>query len=103
MPTRCGRSRCCAGGGFWSPDKYYGFLNTFKYDHERVVLDKYTLVERSGIRTVYNWLQYFSPDALEREFGDAGFAIDAYYADVAGSPFDTDGSEFAVVARKAAV
>ena len=89
--------------GFWSPDKYYGFLNTFKYEDEGVVLDKYTLVERSGVRTVYNWLQYFSPDALESEFVDAGFAIDAVYADVAGSPFEADGLEFAVVARKVSV
>jgi SAM-dependent methyltransferase len=88
--------------GFWSAYKYYGFLNTFKYEEERVVLDKYTLVERSGTRTVYNWLQYFSADELEREFVDAGFAIEAFYADVAGAPFDADGSEFAVVARKVA-
>ena len=88
--------------GFWSPDKYYGFLNTFKYEEESVVLDKYTLVERSGTRTVYNWLQYFSADGLEGEFVDAGLAIEAFYADVAGSPFDADGTEFAVVARKVA-
>ena len=89
--------------GFWSPDKYYGFLNTFKYEEESVVLDKYTLVERSGTRTIYNWLQYFSADGLEREFVDAGLAIEAFYADVAGSPFEADGTEFAVVARKVAV
>jgi cyclopropane fatty-acyl-phospholipid synthase-like methyltransferase len=88
--------------GFWSPDKYYGFLNTFKYEQERVVLDKYTVVERSGTRTVYNWLQYFSADELEREFVDAGFAVEAFYADVAGAAFEKDGTEFAVVARKAA-
>jgi SAM-dependent methyltransferase len=29
--------------GFWSPNKYYGFLNTFKYNEDKVVLDKYTL------------------------------------------------------------
>jgi cyclopropane fatty-acyl-phospholipid synthase-like methyltransferase len=54
--------------GFWSPNKYYGFLNTFKYEKEKVVLDKYTLIEASHTRTVYNCLQYFSPAALEREF-----------------------------------
>ncbi len=53
--------------GFWSPNKYYGFLNTFKYDEEKVVLDKHTLVEEDRTRTIYNWLQYFSPEALERE------------------------------------
>ncbi len=31
--------------GFWSPNKYYGFLNTFKYDAEKVALDKYTIIE----------------------------------------------------------
>jgi len=24
--------------GFWSPNKYYGFLNTFKYDKEKLAL-----------------------------------------------------------------
>lgn len=88
--------------GFWSPDKYYGFLNTFKYEEEKVVLDKYTVVEQSGTRTVYNWLQYFSADKLKKELVDAGFEVEAFYADVAGSPFDPEGSEFTVVARKAA-
>ena len=86
--------------GFWSPKKYYGFLNTFKYEEEKVVLDKYTIVEATGIRTVYNWLQYFTPDTLEREFADCGFAVDQLFADVAGSPYTTESTEFAVVAKK---
>lgn len=73
--------------GFWSPDRYCGFLNTFKYEEESVVLDKDTVVERSGTRTVYNWLQYFSAGGLERESVDAGLAIEAFYADAAGSPW----------------
>jgi 2-polyprenyl-3-methyl-5-hydroxy-6-metoxy-1,4-benzoquinol methylase len=48
--------------GFWSPNKYYGFQNTFKYKTEKVVLDKYALFEADRTRTVYNWLQYFSPE-----------------------------------------
>jgi 2-polyprenyl-3-methyl-5-hydroxy-6-metoxy-1,4-benzoquinol methylase len=46
--------------GFWSPNEYYGFLNVFKYQREKLVLDKYTVVEAGRTRTVYNWLQYFS-------------------------------------------
>ena len=30
--------------GFWSPDKHDGFLNSFKYDEEKVSLDKYTII-----------------------------------------------------------
>ena len=86
--------------GFWSPNKYYGFLNTFKYQVEKVVLDKYTLIEAGRTRTVYNWLQYFSPAALKREFEECGFTIEDFYSDVAGSPFSQVSKEFAVVAKK---
>jgi len=86
--------------GFWSPNKYYGFLNTFKYEREKVVLDKYTLIEAARTRTVYNWLQYFSPEALEREFVECGFTGERLYSNVAGSPFDSETKEFAVVAKK---
>ena len=86
--------------GFWSPNNYYGFLNTFKYDREKVALDKYTLIEAAHIRTVYNWLQYFSPEELAREIVECGFAVDGIYSDVAGSPFDSEAKEFAVVGKK---
>jgi SAM-dependent methyltransferase len=86
--------------GFWSPDKYYGFLNTFKYDAEKVVLDKYTIVEADGIRTVYNWLQYFSPWALEQEFAQSGLEVERIIGDVAGASFDPTADEFAVIGRK---
>jgi len=86
--------------GFWSADKYYGFLNTFKYEEEKVVLDKYELIEASRTRTVYNWLQCFSPEALEREFVDCGFMVENLYSDVAGTPYESESSEFAMVARK---
>ena len=86
--------------GFWSPDRYYGFVNTFKYEREKVVLDKYTIVEAQRTRTIYNWLQYFAPEALEREFLDAGFFVEGFYSDVAGTPFDPQSEEFATVARR---
>lgn len=83
---------------FWSPNKYYGFLNTFKFEHEKVVLDQYTIIEPDRKRTVYNWLQYFSPDSLENEFKECGFSIHDFYANVAGEPFDPENQDFAVVA-----
>ncbi len=86
--------------GFWSPEEYFGFLNTFKYPEEKVVLDKYTIVEKNRTRTVYNWFQHFDPDALEHEFVACGLAVVGIYADVAGTPYDPEGAEFAVVAQK---
>ena len=86
--------------GFWSPHRYYGFLNTFTYDEEKVTLDKYTIVEEARTRTIYNWLQFFSPETLEHELNDCGLDVEKRYADVAGSKYNPEHTEFAVVARK---
>ncbi len=87
--------------GFWSPNKYYGFLNTFKYDEKKVILDKYTIIESERTRQVYNWLQYFAPEDLEREFVEAGFFVKGIYSDVAGNPYNRKSGEFAVIVNKA--
>lgn len=50
---------------FRAPDDYYGFVNTFKYNDEKVTLNKYTIIEKTRIRVVYNWLQYFSKDSAD--------------------------------------
>jgi 2-polyprenyl-3-methyl-5-hydroxy-6-metoxy-1,4-benzoquinol methylase len=86
--------------GFWSPNPYHGFLNAFKYEDEKVILDKYTIIEASRTRTVYNWLQYFSPDALRTEFEENGLEIVDVLGDVAGAVFEPGAPEFAVVATK---
>ncbi|MFK5969083.1 MAG: class I SAM-dependent methyltransferase [Candidatus Marithrix sp.] len=86
--------------GFWSSNDYYGFLNTFKYEDEKVVLDKYTIVEEEISKVVYNWLQYFSEDMLLDELKDAGFNIQAIYDNVAGSNYSENTTEFAVIVEK---
>ena len=86
--------------GFWSADKYYGFLNTFKYEKEKIILDKYTIVQAERLWTVYNWLQHFDPVGINKEFVESGFKVDEFYSDVSGSIFDSKAGEFAVVARK---
>lgn len=63
-----------------------------------MTLDKYTIVESVNTRTVYNLLQYFPPEDLERGFRDAGFSVEALYPDVTGTPYDRNSSEFGVIA-----
>jgi SAM-dependent methyltransferase len=86
--------------GFWSALPYFGFVASFKYDAEKVSLDKYTIVEESRQREIYNWLQYFTPDSLDREVRQAGLVIDELCGDVAGSPYVADAAEFAVVLKR---
>jgi len=86
--------------GFWSPDDYYCFVNTFKYEKEKVILDKYTIIEESRKRVVYNWLQCYSKDSLRNEFEENGFKVEELYSDVAGKTFTSESAEFAIVAKK---
>lgn len=84
--------------GFWSPNPYYCFLNSFKYNEEKVTLDKYTIVEADRVRTVYNWLQYYDPDSIKAEFSACGLRIQEVLGNVAGDLYDANASEFAVIA-----
>ena len=86
--------------GFWSSEDYYCFVNTFKYESEKVVLDKYTIIKKLQNHTVYNWLQYFSIDMIKNEFLENGFTIVELFSDVTGKSYSADSTEFAVVARK---
>jgi hypothetical protein len=86
--------------GFWSAADYFGFLAAFKYGQERLVLDKYTIIEADRRREIYNWLQHFSPESLEQELLEHGLEVESLLGNVAGYDFDAEGPEFAVVAKK---
>lgn len=87
-------------GGFWSPSDYMGFMRTFVYGQERVVLDKYTIVEPDRTRAIYNWLQYFTLEDICGELEASGFAVEAHYANVCGDVFTEESTEIALVGRK---
>ncbi len=87
-------------GGFWSAEAFFEFHNRFVYPDERVVLDKFVVVEANRTRTLFNWIQCFDPTMLAAELGEAGLRIDATLGNVTGAPFDPASPEFAVVARR---
>ncbi len=86
--------------GFWSSENYYCIQNIFKYDGEKVVLDKYTIIEEKRTRIVYNWLQYYSEDSLMKEFEDNGFKVEGFYSDVTGTAISPESLEIVIVAKK---
>jgi cyclopropane fatty-acyl-phospholipid synthase-like methyltransferase len=83
---------------FWSSGVNFCFKNTFKYDAEKISLDKYTIIEKDRTRTIYNWLQHFNEESIRDEFAESSLRIDKYLANVAGDVFDPSADEFAVVA-----
>lgn len=86
--------------GFWSPADYFGFVASFKYDDDKVSLDKYRIVEAQRQREIYNWLQYFTPESLRREVRAAGLDVDELLGDVRGGAYDAGAPEFAVVLKR---
>lgn len=88
-------------GGFWSEKDYYAFVNTFKYDDEKVVLDRYTIYTEDGTeREVYNWLQHYDFESLKEEIEANGLSVAERFANVAGDSYSDTLSEFAVVLRR---
>jgi len=86
--------------GLWSASPYYAFVSSFKYEAEKISLDKYTIIEEDRHREVYNWVQYFTPETLRLEAQTAGLDIDELYGDITGKPYDDGSTEFAVVLKR---
>jgi SAM-dependent methyltransferase len=86
--------------GFWSPNPYYVFHNTFKYDAESLLLDKFTIIEQSKTRQNFNWFKCFDRETIALELQQHGFKVIDYFSNVAGDSYDTKSAEIALVAKK---
>jgi SAM-dependent methyltransferase len=87
-------------GGFWSPEPHFELHSSYVYADESVGLGKHTIVEDQGVRVIYNWLQYFSPESLSAELEEGGFCICEQFGNVAGDEADPRNEGFAVTIRR---
>jgi hypothetical protein len=83
------------------PFQFYTADELWTNEHtSKQMLDKYTIIEASRKRVVYNWLQCYSEDSIRNEFEESGFKADELYSDVAGKAFTSEATEIAIVAKK---
>ncbi|MBG0777438.1 MAG: class I SAM-dependent methyltransferase [Desulfovibrionaceae bacterium] len=86
-------------GGFWSPRAHHEFLGTYRYEELNLGLRRHVVVvpgepgrvgpdriEPDRVLDIFNWLQFYTPESLERELADHGFRVVAGFADLAGTP-----------------
>ncbi|MFK7824164.1 MAG: class I SAM-dependent methyltransferase [Oligoflexales bacterium] len=85
--------------GFWSNNPYFEFQNTFKYDKEKVLLYKHTIINDKSKREIFNWLQCYDLASLENEFQENGFTIMELFSNVCGAPLGDESVDIAVVAK----
>ncbi len=82
--------------GFWSHEDYWCIQSSFKFEEEKVTLDKYVISQEDKEWTVFNWLQHFTIEELSQELEAHGLEIKRAYSDLRGTPL-VDGDEMAVV------
>lgn len=86
--------------GFWAPGEYVGLKRTCLYLEERLTLDHYVIVQPEETWQIFNWVQHFTPQSIEKELRDAGFQIDHIAGDLRGTPLASEPHLIGVVARR---
>ena len=86
--------------GFWTSEPCYTFHSNIKYEEEKLILDKWTIIEENREREIYNWNQCYSSEILAKLFNENGFEIIEEYLNITGEKLTPQGNEMAVVARK---
>lgn len=86
-------------GGFWAEGDYFGFRKSFRYEADKVSLDRYLIETPARRFEVYNWMQYFDPAGITAELAASGFGVDACLDIGTGAPWVASATPFAVVAR----
>ncbi|MFA8341887.1 MAG: class I SAM-dependent methyltransferase [Rhodothermaceae bacterium] len=87
-------------GGFWSENSYHLFSKTFKYEEEKTVLMKFSVIEENGSRLFYNYLKSFNKKNLTEEFTKNGFCNFEFFANVKGDSFSEDQDTICMVCEK---
>jgi SAM-dependent methyltransferase len=85
--------------GFWSDRPYFGFVNGYRYEAERVFLEKFEIIEADRTRTFLNWVQHYDAESLTAELAGGGLAVESLHADVAGTPYRDGDPWITAVAR----
>lgn len=87
-------------GGFWSPEAHFVFENIFKYIHERIILEKHTVIEKNNSFTVYNYIKCFEIDEIIKELFDNGFQTIEYFSDISGTKYEQNTKDIALVTKR---
>jgi SAM-dependent methyltransferase len=87
-------------GGFWSPERYYAFNQTFKYDDRNLLIDKYTILTGRETRQIHHHLQCYSIEMITHELEENGLTMHKTFSNAAGDKFEEESNEYAIIAVK---
>ena len=88
-------------GGFWAEGDYVGIQKSFIYEDHYLALDRYIIVEPEKTWQIYNWFQHYSPQMIEEELRESGFAVVELAGDLTGKSLSKNGELVGIIARPA--
>ena len=86
-------------GGFWAEGDYVGIQKSVIYQDQYLALDRYIIVEPETTWQIYNWFQHFSPQTIEEELRESGFAVVEMAGDLTGKSLTEDSDLIGIIAR----
>jgi SAM-dependent methyltransferase len=87
--------------GFWRAGPHLELTATYRYPEADAFLTQTAIVDADGRATVYRvWDRGYTPAVLEPVLRARGFALEAVWADLTGTPLDDYPDEVAVLACK---
>lgn len=85
-------------GGFWSAEPYICLSAEYIYE-QAVTVTRYVVVQNDIVRAWNIWNTCFTPESLADELAAAGLTVQAFYGDVAGTPYESGSPTICAVAR----
>ncbi len=85
--------------GLWRPHPYLALHAVHLYPAQNALCDLYAVLD--GTATVYRiWQTFFSPESITRELTQAGFAVEAIWADLKGCVWNETSPSVGVLCRR---
>ena len=77
----------------------FAFSASFLYPGERIGLERYLVLTPNRSLEIFNWMQYYDPEAVTAELAAAGFRVSGILDIGTGAPWIPSATPFAVLAE----
>lgn len=89
-----------APGGFWRPNPYLQFQQSFNYPEPGAWLDQYRILSEDGCLATYHlWERYYTLDGIRAALSQAGLTIAGVWSDLTGSPYQSATPSLGIIAK----
>lgn len=86
--------------GFWTEKEHFVFENVYKYEKEKVILDKNTVIEKNNTFTIHNYLKCYELDEIINELVENEFILADFYSDIKGTEYNELSKSITLIVKK---